>query len=316
MKVRRFGLVSIIVAFACVSTVVLAQQSDTYAEEYDFYMKVQQEQDPAKQQAMCLEFVRKYKKSQLDPNVSYLYAQQYQAYRDRGQWQQLANVASKFLQYRPSDQSAAAAATEAYQKLGQPEKLVQFGTRIYQQAPSAETAYLVAKAYKTLNDTANFQKWAERTLRHAPNNAEMLVELVSTSWTGGELAKAAGYAERALKSMASAGPDANQAKAFCYRAIGEQAYVNADARAAQAAFEKAVELDPKNDFGQLRLGYCYWRANRVDQAIQSFARSVALGGSSAREARQQLYDLLRRRYGNTSNAVKMIDAAKKELGVS
>lgn len=316
MALRRFGIGATLLLLMGAFSLLQAQESDTYAEEYDFYQKAQQETDGAKQMALCLEFIQKYKKSQLDPNISYLYAQHFQSYRDRGRWQQLANAASKFLQYRPTDKNSAAAATEAYKQLGQPQKLVQFGTKLYNQSPNAGTAYLVASAYKELNDNANFLKWAGRAIKHDPNNAQMLVEVVNAYWTARDLPQAAAYAEKAIKKLEGSGSEAHQALAFCYRAVGENAYLNGQGGAAQNAFEKATEYDPKVSFAHMRLGYCYWRSNRVDKAIQSFARAVALGGSGTKEARQQLYSLLKQRYGNTSKALSMINAAKKELGVT
>ena len=201
MPTRCLYSLSLLFLFASLAGLVPAQQSDTYEQEYALYQKAQQETDPSKQRALCLEFVKTYEQSQLDEHVSYLYAQHYRGYQSQGQWQQLATVAESYLQHRPSDKNSAAAATEAYQRLGQPQKLVQFGTRLYNQAPGASTAYLVAKAYQSMNDTPNFQKWAERTLRHAPNNTEMAVELVNVFWAAGDMVKAASYAGNALKGL-------------------------------------------------------------------------------------------------------------------
>jgi tetratricopeptide (TPR) repeat protein len=264
-----------------------------------------------------IEFVQKYKESQLDPNIAYLYSQYLDGMRQKGQWAQVAAASEKFLTYRPSDKVAVAAATEAYQQLGQPGKLVEFGTKVYNQSPNAASAYLVAKAYKSMGDTANFEKWAQRTLKHAPNNAEMLVELVNSAWALQDMEKAAEYAKKALAALKnSEDPQLNPSKAFAYRAIGEQAYILGDFNTAQSNFEQAVRLDPMVDFGHLRLGYCYWRASQTDQAILSFARAVALQGSSSKEARREMYNLLRQRQGSTANATKIIEAAKQELGVA
>ncbi|UCF38313.1 MAG: hypothetical protein JSU96_05535 [Acidobacteriota bacterium] len=268
------SLMSLLTAFALASP---SQDSSTYAAEYALFEKIQAAAG-ATQKSLCLEFVKTYKESQLDPNVSYFYSQQLTPLREQGAWEQLATASEQYLSHRPSDQNMAAMATEAYQKLGQPEKLVQFGTRLYNQAPSAGTAYLVAKAYQSMRDTPNFEKWAERTLRHAPNNTEMLVEMVNASWAIQDLAKAAQYAERALKGLESAGPESNRARAFCHRAVGEDAYIAGDFSKAQDSYQKAVEMDPSVDFAHLRLGYCQWRSNRVDDAIRSFARAVALKG--------------------------------------
>jgi len=296
---------------------IAAQTGDTYAEEYDLYEKANQETNVAQRAALIIEFVQKYKESQLDPNISYLYSQYLEGMRQRGQWAPLATASEKYLRYRPADKAAAAAATEAYQQLGQPGKLVEFGTKVYNQAPNAASAYLVAKAYKSMGDTANFEKWAQRTLKHAPNNAEMLVELVNSAWALQDLEKASAYAKKALASMEkSEDPQLNQAKAFAYRALGENAYILGDFRTAQKNFEKSAQLDPMVDFTHLRLGYCYWRANKIDQAILSFARAVALQGSSSKEARRELYNFLRQRQGSTANATKIIQAAKQELGIA
>lgn len=238
--------------------------------------------------------------------------------RNQSQWQNLATAAESYLEHRPGDKNSAAAATEAYQKLGQPQKLVQFGTRLYNQSPSASTAYLVAKAYQSMNDSANFQKWAERTIRHAPNNAEMTVELVNAYWTAGDLPKAAAYAQKALASMENSpdDPQNNKVRGFLYRALGEDAYLRGDNSQALRHFKKAAKFDPMVDFAHHRLGYCYWRGGDVDSAIMSFARAVALEGPSKREARKELYNLLRQRYQSTTKANGMIEAAKQELGIS
>jgi tetratricopeptide (TPR) repeat protein len=317
MTLRTWRLIVLFISLVCLASPLWAQQSDTYNEEYDLYQKARGETDQTAQVAVVMEFIQKYEKSELDEHVSYLYAQYLDRFRQAGQWERMGAEAEKFLRHRPTDKVIAGAATEAYQKMGQPGKMVQFGTRLYGQAPSASSAYLVAKAYQSMGDSANFEKWAERTLRHAPNNAEMLLELINSAWRAQDLQKAARYGERALKGLAGSGDDkaTNQARAFCYRAIAENAYMTGEMSTAQTNFEKAAELDPMVDFAHHRLGYCYWRSGKVDQAIQSFARAVAADGSSSREARKELYNLLRQRYGNTSNAAKIIKAAEQELGI-
>ena len=145
----------------------------------------------------------------------------------------------------------------------------------------------------------------------------MLVEGVRAAWARNDYALASKNANKALKGLAkSKDPESvKQAQAFCYRAIGEEAWVNQRLTAAEQNFEKAAELDPKNDFAHLRLGDIYWRNKKMDDSINAFAKAVAIGGASAREARKQLYTLLRQRYGNTGNANTIINAAKTELGI-
>jgi len=317
MGAKTSLLMVAVLSLAFVSSAAAIQESDTYAEEYALYQKADQEKDPAKQKALVLEFMKKFKSSRLDPNMSFLYFQHNEAYRKRGAWQEMATSAEEFLRYRPSDQNAAATATEAYQKLGKPGKLVQFGTRLYNQKPSASAAYLVANAYKSMNDFANFEKWAERTVKLAPNNAEMLVQLIDAAWRAGNLPKAAQYGAKAIKALEKSPEDnkTNLARAFAYRAMGEDAYIGGKFADAQSYFGKASKLDPGNDFAHFRLGYCYWRSGKTDRAINAFAKAVVLKGSNAKQARQEMYNLLHQRYGNTRNAAKILSAAKAELGV-
>lgn len=289
-----------------------AQQSATYADEYALYQQAQAETDGAKQKALVLDFVRKYSQSELDPHVAYVYQQYLQGLKGQGAWAQLAADAEQFLQHRPTDKVVAAMAMEGYQKLGKPAELVRFGSQLYQKSPGAAPAYLVASAYKSMGDTANFMVWADRTLRHAPGNLEMLLELINLHWQQGTLDQATGYAEKVIAS-----PEAgDQQKAFACRALGQAAFLQGDNGAARKHFAESVKLDPKSDFAQLQLGYTCWRAGRLDEAINAFSKAVALGGSSSREARRELMNLLKSRYGSASDMTKFIDAAKKELGIS
>ena len=302
------------------------QDSDTYNQEYDFYEKAEAEKNSSKQQALLLEFVKTYKKSALDPNIAYLYAQFYPGLRQRGQWQQLATTAENFLRYRPEDTTSIQAATQAYQQLGNPRKLVDFGSKLYADSPNAATAYFVAKAYQALNDQANFRKWGQRAAQHDPNNLPILVELSSSYWGGNDLTKAVEYAKKALaaadKLQKPEGQtdqqwtaQLNQVRGYCHRALGEQAYVSNQMSTARKEFEAAAQHDITNDFAHYRLGFIYWGAGRTDQANLSFAKAVVLNGPSAKDARDQLNQLYRATHGNTSGIPNLIQRAREEVGM-
>ena len=190
----------LVVSFSCVSGVLGTQDSETYAEEYELYQKIEAETDSAKRQDLIFEFLQTFDASVLDPNVSYLYAQYYAGPRQRGQWQQLANLAQNYLRQRPDDGIAIAAATEAYQNLADTRKLGDFGSKLYNDSPNANTAYFVAKAYQSLNDQANFRRWGQRVIRHEPNNLQILVELSNSYWRANDFSNTVTYAKRALEA--------------------------------------------------------------------------------------------------------------------
>lgn len=268
----------------------------------------------------------KYPKSDLDPNISALYAQSYAGLRQRGEWRQLATMAENFLRHRPSDVASVAAATEAYQKLNSPEKLAEFGTKLYAQSPNVGTAYFVAKAYQSMNDRANFLKWTEKTLQHDPNNLEMLVEATNSCWQAQNMTKAAGYATRTLKAL-DAAPcpqgvtpadwkiKSDQIRAFSYRALGEEDFLKNAFPDSLKHYQASAKSDPKNDAIQYRLGILYWQVGSVDLALRSFAKAVVLHGPVQSDAQKQLNQLYKDRYHNTAGIPKLLQSAKAELGL-
>ena len=316
----------LVVSFNCVSGVLGSQDSETYAEEYDLYTKIEAEADSAKKRELIFEFLETFEASVLDPNISYMYAQYYNGPRQGGQWQQLANLAERYLRQRPNDGTAIAAATEAYQNLGDTRKLVDFGSKLYNDSPNANTAYFVAKAYQSLNDQANFRNWGKRVVRHDPNNLQILVELSNSYWRANDFDNTVTYANQALQAAEKASkPDSqtadqwnaqlSQVRGFCYRALGEADYVKTDNAAARGNFEKSVEYDAKNDFAQYRLGLIYWGAGRTNQAILALAKSFVLNGPSSREARDQLNQLYRSAHGNTTGLPAVIQRARADMGL-
>jgi len=312
------------VALTFHSVIFGLQDSPTYAEEYDLFTQANEETNAAKREALTLDFVKKFKASVLDPNISYLYAQSYASLRQGGKWQQLGTKAEQFLRHRPNDSAAMQAATEAYQQLGDTQKLVTFGSKLYQDSPNANTAYFVAKAYQSLNDQANFQKWARRTAQHDPKNLQILVELSNSYWGANNMKGAAEYAGKALQAAdSSTRPDSQtedqwtaqlkQVRGFCYRALGEAAYVNQNTSDARKNFEASVEQDPSNDFSHYRLGLVYWGAGHTDQAILSLAKASVLSGGSSKEARTQLNQLYRSTRGSLDGLPSVIQKARADL---
>lgn len=303
-----------------------AQQEPQYsAEEYAYYEKASQEQDPAKKQAIILEFLQKYPKSTgLDQNMTFEYDKVYKDLRDKGNWQALATAAEKYLTHRPSDTNSIKYATEAYQKLGNSQKLIDFGTRLYKQYPNANTAYFVAKAYQGVKDNVNFVKWAEQTVKYDPPNLELLVELIGQYWQIQSWAQAGAYAEKALKALDSAKkPDevaaaqwttyTNQVRALSLRALGERAFQNNDIAGCMKNLLESLKFDRKVDYTHYRLGFCYWRNNRVDEAMMSFARAYVLNGPTSPDARVQLTQMYQNKYKNTTGVSNVITQARTEM---
>jgi tetratricopeptide (TPR) repeat protein len=237
----------------------------------------------------------------------------------------LAKLAETFIRHRPDDSAAVQAATEAYQNLGNSRKLVDFGAKLYADSPNANTAYFVAKAYQSLNDQANFRKWGQRTIQHDPNNLQVLVELSNSYWNANDFPNTDFYAKKALQAAARAqkpesqseqewSAQLNLALGFCYRAIGETAYVDKNTNKARKEFETSLRYDTHNDFVHYRLGLIHWGTRRTEEAIESLAKAVALNGPHVMKATYELERLYVSLYGNTKGLRTILHRARTEMG--
>ncbi len=324
MKKMKMVVLLLIALIICFGADLRCQTPEPSQEEYDLFQKASQEKDLAVKQKLLLDAIAKGPKTTLDPNISYEYAKIYADYRAKGSWQPMADAAEKFLKSRPGDQPSITAASEAYQKLGNPQKLVAFGTQLYNAAPNTSTAYFVAKAYQTLKDGPNFLKWSERTLKHDPNNIEMLYEVVNMYLQMNDLVQASTYGQRLLTVIQTAKkPDGvdqgqwdlkiSQLRAFAHGAVGEAAYSKNDVPTALKNLEQAVKYNKKYDFAYYRLGFLYWKAGRVDEACMSFAKAFVLDGRVAPDAKNQLYTLYQTTKGNTRAVPALIQQAREAV---
>ena len=315
MKNVASKVLLLVICLVFLPTTVISQ--DTYDQEYDLYMKADAEKSRAKREALLVQFVQTYPKSDLDPNVSYLYSQIYQSLQKSGQWKSIAAKAEKFLRHRPDDSTSIQAATQAYQQLGNVQKLVSFGSKLYSEKPSSTTASLVATAYQSLGDTARLRTWAERALRHNSNNLIMLQALAVSYWGTNEMPKAASYAKRGLSAVlkSSQKETLNELRGFFHQTIGELSFQQKKMSAALKSFENSTKYSPKNDYSHKRLGDIYWGAGKSEQAILSFAKAVVLKGSTSKEARERLYQLYRSVHSNTSNLPVLLRNVRKDMGL-
>ena len=324
MRAAVLGIVIAFISSILMENVLGSQESTTYAEEYELYQKAEVETDKAKQRVLLIQFVTTYKESALDLNISYLYGLSYAQIRKQRQWEQLASVAENFLRHRPNDSASIRAATEAYQHLGNSHKLIEFGSKLYNDSPSSDIAYLITRAYQSLNDDINFRKWGQRIIQHDPNNLEVLVELSNSYWGASDFTNSELYAKQALQVTEIAKkPDAqsirewnaqlDRVRGFCYRAIAETAYTGKNTNKARDNFETSLRYDDHNDFTYYRLGLIYWGTRRTDEAVISLAKAVALNGANVMKAQYELDRLYISLHGNTKGLRTIIHQARTEL---
>lgn len=155
--------------------------------------------------------------------------------------------------------------------------------------------------------------WKTRSAEARPLLAELrklqAVPPAASSWAGGESAatlRSLGYLSAgSSKREAPAGGLADPKNRLAEKALLEEAeghYLREDYRAAHAAFQAALKLEPGNPFALLRMGQVLIRFSRFSQAVKPLEAAVRFDPSNA-EARFALADALSRS-GNRERAVE------------
>lgn len=95
---------------------------------------------------------------------------------------------------------------------------------------------------------------------------------------------------------------------------GTEAPVDPTLQLAIESLNKAVSLNPKDDFAAYRLGIAYTMANKAEAAINAYARAVALEGYVSAPAKEKLEAVYKMTHNNTLDGLAdVIKKAKDEL---
>lgn len=95
---------------------------------------------------------------------------------------------------------------------------------------------------------------------------------------------------------------------------GTEAPVDPSLQMAIESLNKAVSLNPKDDFASYRLGIAYTMANKAEAAINAYARAVALNGFVSAPAKEKLEAVYKLTHNNTLDGLDdVIKKAKDEL---
>lgn len=176
--------------------------------------------------------------------------------------------------------------------------------------------YIALDNYQA-GDTESFVVHAEKAVDEIPDAAELLGRLAFAYAEGlGQSRKAIDRGEKALAALEKLekqpGVPAedwvaqrDQLRADAFYAIG-RAYLNLFTSAATNPetraehphllkaidyFQKAVEVDPGNDYAYFRLGFAHLNANNIDQALKAYAHAVAVGGIAAQPSEAKIEEV-------------------------
>ncbi len=169
----------------------------------------------------------------------------------------------------------------------------------------------LALAYQQENNYEKFVDHGEKAVAELPTSYVLMIELAVAYAERSEPDQAMNHGQRGLEVSAAATKPAqlttadfvskmDALKADANYAIGlsrlHQSLKGGSAKddlveQARVHLEKAAELDPNHERAYLRLGRVYLTQQNGEQALDSFARAVAVGGQTQEIAQGQLEQL-------------------------
>ncbi|MDA2928644.1 tetratricopeptide repeat protein [Acidobacteria bacterium AH-259-O06] len=287
-------------------------QVDYTREEYDRFQSAVNA-DLATREDAIVEFIKS-NQSSLVPHAVKSYVQLLLDYRNKGQWQKVVSAGDKFLAIQPEDINALNITAYGAYQLKQFAKAARYWEKVYRQKPDPQFAPYIARSYIELKNEDKVIEYGEKACAElAPKDCyDILGELIRIYASRTQWSKAAEYANKAIAGFDAASKGAqtsdrdwkayiNQQKAVAHAVLGRQAAERQRWNTAISNYQKALSLhsDPApNGEAYYFIGMGRWKQNRIDPAMEAFARgSVQRGAPHARRCRQYLETL----YKSTHN---------------
>lgn len=303
------------------------EQEEPYTEEeWDAYDKSVKEPDLDKRATALTAFMDKYPKSKLQEYIVAAYQTLLFEHEKNQRYAKLGPLAEQWLKYYPGDLPSILAVAESARRLNQDQKFIEYGQKWFAAKPTANVAYFLAQAFKRTGDQAKYLEWTERCFSYYPENVELRLVFVQKYSDEKNFAKAAEYAQLALKSLDIAKkPDTTseadwnkwttQIRRSNHYLIGIHLYDKDKFDEAIQAMTKALTYDKNFDWAYYYIARALWSLGKVEpDALVSFAKAELLKGEAASQAKEHLEKLYRANHNDTLVGVeKIYKTAREEL---
>ncbi len=306
---------------------VVPQEQEEYTEEeFDAYEKATQEPDLDKRGTMLLAFMEKYPKSKLKSYMITGYQTLMYEHQKNQRYAKLLPLAETWLKYYPDDLQTVAYIAESAQMLGQDKKFIEYALKIYAQKPSSQLAGYITQSYEKLGDKEKHLEWTQKLFSYPEYDGNYGLRMLFVKKYADEknFSKAAEYAQLALKSLEIAKKldgksdaewqkERQTVRRHCYFLIGMNQYDKERYAEAIRSLETALRAE-RFDTAFYYIGLCQWKTDKIEEAINSFAKAVVLKGEVASDARGHLEKLYKALHNNTTIGIeKVYRRAEAEL---
>jgi tetratricopeptide (TPR) repeat protein len=312
---------SLFLAASLVSAMALAQTEEEQqaaepeinytAEEYEAYDRAVRVENPAEREDAIVAFIKSNPESDLVQYAYGSYLELMHGYQTQGNFERVAGSAEKILGLKPDDLSILSRAAFANFQLQNHQQVVEYGEKVYAQQPEPGVAFILAVSYGELDNEAKQVHYGEiACASFEPKECYMLLPTLRSFYARKpDWNKSAEYSRKTLKAMDEAERPqhisqadwedfANREKAIAYAILGRQSFESGLWSQAINNYQRAVRTHSKvpalNAEAYYYIGLSSWRENRIDPAMQAFARASVLRGTEhAKPSRDHLETLYR-----------------------
>ncbi|HXK59224.1 MAG TPA: tetratricopeptide repeat protein [Acidobacteriota bacterium] len=289
----------------------LRQVQDTIMKEPDLNLRVQKLEN----------FTKKLPpKAKILPWMETFFIQTAEEYQKAGKTQEANAVLAKIATLFPNSPTVKTQRMqEAFQKKDYP-TVISLGEELNKSHPDPQITAMLAQAYMATQNGPKAAEYSQKILKeNGPKQAAFyLLWLAEYHNAQKDVPKAIEHYNTFLEAFPQDAPPQgwapdvwNRHKATAYALRGNQAYAAKDCAAATQNLQQSLKFAPKNDGAYLMIGMCQWRAQQLDQAEQSFARAVAIGGPASAKAREYLEQIWKPRHNNTLDGMDDLIAKAK-----
>ncbi len=286
-------------------------------QQYADYQAAVNEPDLAERQKKILAFIEanpklslvKYAIQSLREVVGKFYQQQ--------KWPEAIGAAQAWLKLEPDATAAHALIAEAAFQQQDFKTAAEHGEKFYEGSPSPQMAYLLAIAFQQLKNDEKFVKFGKTVIAgyepkdYTNGHFQILDKLRGIAASRSDWSAAADYSRKILTGFEQAklpegwGDYVDKEKAVSYGFLGRHAYEVGRWNEAISNYNKVIA--GSSDRNQKAEAYYYigignWRANRLDPAMESFARGSLLRGAPHQDACNQYLVTLYKSTHNGSTA--------------
>jgi tetratricopeptide (TPR) repeat protein len=291
-----------------------------YEEEYNAWEAADKQTDPLKRGSMLIDFIQKYPKSTLLPNIEATYRNLLFECSNNKKFQELETLAEQWLKYHPNDFDTTARIADAAVKLGHDEKYLQRTTELYKMKPTVALATDIALTYQRMKNTPKYLEWIDIALKYPENESNFMMrsELVKHFADANDYAKAAEWANAALKAADLVkNPSAETQKQLsavrhaCHHLIGINQYQDKKYTEAMQSFQQALRAEKYGE-GHFYIGQCLRQLGKAEEALVCLAKAEIMGGEVAPKAKAELEIVYKGMHNNTLIGIEKIYKKAKE----